>query len=98
MWRKGTRQVGQGQPIAFLCGSLQLISMLKVTKGQIVQPPPDKLSPFSIAVLRGDHLWEVYDRRPVLVVQKDVELVEVTVNQAVPAQLDNQVHQLAIQG
>ena len=45
----------------------------------------------------GDHLREVDHCGSVLVVKEDVKLVEVAVDEAEATQLDNQVHQLAVE-
>lgn len=62
-----------------------------------VDPLTNRTSiPFCIGMLCGDHLREIYDSGPVLSVEDDIELIEVTVDQPISPQLHNQVHQHAV--
>ena len=56
------------------------------------------LSPLSVVVRGGHHLWEVDQRHMILVVDHQVELVEVAVDQAVIGQFDQQLHELVEEG
>ena len=48
--------------------------------------------PLGIGVGCGDHLWEVNDCWLVFGIQEDIELVKVTMDEAIAGQLDNEVH------
>lgn len=54
--------------------------------------------PFSIRMWGGYHLREVNHSNVVLVVQHKVELVKVSMNQAVIGQFDYELHELTVQG
>ena len=54
--------------------------------------------PFGISVRGGHHLRKIDNGRPIFRVQKDVELIEVAVNQPKTGQLDNQIHEHTVQG
>lgn len=57
-------------------------------------------SPFEhlagVSVLRGDHLREIDQRQPLLIVHQYVEFVEITVNETVPRQANDHLHALLV--
>lgn len=46
---------------------------------------------------RGDHLREVNERWTVLFIEHEVELVEISMNEATIGQMNNQVHQVVVE-